>query len=265
VSNEGSAYKVSAQLPLVRRRLRLGIIGGGGGGFIGPVHMLAARMDNRYELLAAAPSSRAEMAAQAGREWFLAPDRVYLSHREMAAGEAERSDGVEVVAITTPNHLHYDAVCAFLDAGIHVICDKPLTTKLEEALDLVKRVRQTGLSLFVTHAFAAYPMVRQARAMVSAGKLGSIRLVHVEFMQDWLTQPIEATGDKHAGWRTDPVKSGSGAQSPILALMLFTLLGSSRAKRSCLCLLCSIQWFLGASSMTMGTCALPSETAPRER
>jgi predicted dehydrogenase len=210
VSNEGSAYKMSAQLPPAQRRLRFGIVGGGGGGFIGPVHMLAARMDNRYELLAAAPSSRPDVAIEAGREWFLSPERVYSDYREMAAAEAARSDGIEVVAIATPNHLHYDAVCAFLDAGINVICDKPLTTTLELAVDLVRRVRQTGLSLFVTHAFAAYPMVRQARAMVGDGLLGNIRLVHVEFMQDWLTRPIDTTGDKHAAWRTDPAKSGLG-------------------------------------------------------
>jgi predicted dehydrogenase len=210
VANEGSAYKISSQLPPPRRRLRFGIVGGGGGGFIGPVHMLAARMDNRYELLAAAPSSRPDVAIEAGREWLLPPERVYSDYRQMAAAEAARSDGVEVVAVATPNHLHYDAACAFLDAGIHVICDKPLTTTLEQAADLVQRVRQTGLSLFVTHAFAAYPMVRQARAMVGEGRLGNIRLVHVEFMQDWLTRPIDVTGDKHAAWRTDPAKSGSG-------------------------------------------------------
>jgi predicted dehydrogenase len=167
-------------------------------------------MDNRYELVAAAPSSRADVAIETGREWFLSPERVYSDYRQMAAAEAARSDGIEVVAIATPNHLHYDAVCAFLDAGINVICDKPLTTTLEQAVDLVRRVRQTGLSLFVTHAFAAYPMVRQARAMVGDGTLGDIRLVHVEFMQDWLTRPIDMTGDKHAAWRTDPAKSGLG-------------------------------------------------------
>lgn len=210
MSNESSAYKMLAQLPPPRRRLRFGIVGGGGGGFIGPVHMLAARMDNRYDLLAAAPSSRPDVAIQAGREWFLPPERVYLDYRQMAAAEAARSDGIEIVAIATPNHLHYDAACAFLDAGIHVICDKPLATTVDHAVDLVRRVRQTGLSLFVTHAFAAYPMVRQARAMVGAGQLGTIRLVHVEFMQDWLTRPIDMTGDKHAAWRTDPAKSGLG-------------------------------------------------------
>jgi predicted dehydrogenase len=143
VPNEGSAYKMSAQLPPARRRLRFGIVGGGGGGFIGPVHMLAARMDNRYELLAAAPSSRPDVAIEAGREWFLSAERVYTDYRQMAAAEAVRSDGIEVVAIATPNHLHYDAVCAFLDAGINVICDKPLTTTLEQAVDLVRRGRPT--------------------------------------------------------------------------------------------------------------------------
>lgn len=210
VSNTDAAYRISAQLPLPSRRLRFGIVGGGGGGFIGPVHLLAARMDNRYELLAAAPSSRPEVAVEAGREWFLSPDRVYTDYRTMAEAEAARHDGIEVVAITTPNHLHYDAVCAFLDAGIHVICDKPLCTTLEEAVDLVGRARRSHLEVFVTHAFAAYPMVRQARALVEEGTLGAIRLVHVEFLQDWLTEPVERTGDRHAEWRTDPAKSGMG-------------------------------------------------------
>ncbi len=208
--SEGSAYRVAEQLPPPRRRLRLGVVGGGGGGFIGPVHALAARMDNRFEVVAGALSSRPEVAAQAGAEWFLPPDRVYADFREMAKAEAARGDGIEVVAITVPNHLHHAAASAFLDAGIHVVCDKPLTTRLEDALDLVERVERSGLGFFVTHGFAAYPMIRQARAMVRDGLIGLVRLVHVEFVMDWLTDPIDLQGDRHAGWRTDPERSGPG-------------------------------------------------------
>jgi len=210
VASEQTAYTMAEKLPAASRRLRLGIVGGGGGGFIGPVHALAARMDNRYEVLAGALSSKPDVARQAGASWFLLPDRTYADYREMAAREAERSDGIEVVSITTPNHTHYEIARTFLDAGIHVICDKPLTTNLDDALDLVARVKASGLGFFVTHGFAAYPMIRQARAMVRAGELGTIRLVHVEFVMDWLTEPIDLAGDRHAAWRTDPGRSGPG-------------------------------------------------------
>lgn len=210
MASNQTAYTMAEKLPVASRRLRLGIVGGGGGGFIGPVHALAARMDNRYELVAGALSSKPQTARQAGTEWFLPPDRTYTDYREMAAREAARSDGIEVVSITTPNHTHYEIARTFLDAGIHVICDKPLTTKLEDALDLVARVRASGLGFFVTHGFAAYPMIRQARGMVRAGALGTIRLVHVEFVMDWLTEPIDLAGDRHAAWRTDPKRSGPG-------------------------------------------------------
>ena len=210
MSSQTSAYSVAEKLEVGGRRLRLGIVGGGGGGFIGAVHALAARMDNRYELVAGALSSRPDVARSAGEAWFLPPDRAYADYHEMAKREAARPDGVEVVAITTPNHLHYDAARAFLDAGIHVICDKPLTTTLDDALDLVERVDRSGLGFYVTHGFAAYPMIRQARAMVGQGALGAIRLVHVEFVMDWLTDPIDLMGDRHASWRTDPRTSGPG-------------------------------------------------------
>lgn len=195
-------------LPQATRQLRLCIVGGGGGGFIGPVHAIAARLDNRYRLVAGALSSRPEVAAEAGAAWFLPPERTYTDYCEMARSEAARKDGAEIVAITTPNHTHYDIARTFLDAGFHVICDKPLTTSMEHALDLERRAIESGLGFYVTHSFAAYPMVRQARAMIAKGELGPVNAVHVEFLGDWLTVP--PGGRPAEGWRTDPARSGPG-------------------------------------------------------
>lgn len=210
MTDNSTAYTVGERIPLAKRQLRLGIVGGGGGGFIGPVHALAARMDNRFKLVAGALSSRPDVAAQSSANWFLSPERSYSDYREMARREAELDDGIEIVAITTPNHTHYDIAKVFIEAGIHVICDKPMTTSIDQALDLMDQVEESDVSFFVTHAFAAYPMIRQASAMVAAGQLGSIRLVHVEFVMDWLTEPIDLAGDRHASWRTDPERSGPG-------------------------------------------------------
>ena len=212
MTQQKTAYAISDKLPRLERRLRLGIVGGGGGGggFIGSVHALAARMDNRYELVAGALSSNPDTAKVAGADWMLPPDRIYTDYIEMAKAESTRGDGIDVVAITTPNHTHFDIAKTFLEAGIHVICDKPLTTNIEDAIRLVRLVDETGLGFFVTHGFAAYPMIRQARAMVGAKRLGEVRLVHVEFVMDWLTDPIDLAGDRHASWRTDPSRSGPG-------------------------------------------------------
>ncbi len=180
------------------RRLRLGMVGGGPGGFIGAVHRIAARLDDRFELVAAALSSNAERGRAAALDLYIAPDRAYGSFAEMAAAEASRKDRIDVVSIVTPNHLHYPAAKAFLDAGFHVICDKPLTTTLEDALDLAATVRRTGLLFAVTHNYTGHPMVRQAREMVANGELGPIRVVQVEYAQDWLSTPLEKTGQKQA-------------------------------------------------------------------
>ena len=203
-----TGYSIEDRLPPPGRSLRLGMVGGGRGAFIGAVHAIAARMDNRYELVAGCLSSDPERSRLSARDWFIAPDRAYDCYQEMAEAEAAREDGIDVVSIVTPNHLHHANCRAFLDRGIHVICDKPLTTSLEDALDLVARVRESGLVLALTHVYSGYPMVRQARAMIAAGELGPIRLVHVEYLQDWLTEAIETTGDKQASWRTDPSRSG---------------------------------------------------------
>lgn len=190
----------------LERRLRLGMVGGGPGAFIGAVHRAAARLDDRYELVAAALSSDPLKAKTAAKELHI--PRAYESFTVMAAEEAKREDGIDVVAIVTPNHLHYTAAKAFLDAGIHVICDKPLTTTLDDALDLAGAVKRTGLIFGLTHTYVGYPLIRQAREMVLAGELGNIRMIQVEYAQDWLATPLETTGSKQAGWRTDPARSG---------------------------------------------------------
>jgi predicted dehydrogenase len=190
------------------RRLRLGMVGGGPGGFIGAVHRIAARLDDRYELIAAALSSDPERGRKAALGLHIAPDRAYASFAEMAAAEARRPDRVDAVSIVTPNHLHFAPAKAFLEAGIHVICDKPLTTTVEDALALAQLVRKTGLVFGVTHNYTGYPTIRQAREMIAAGELGRLRIVQVEYAQDWLTTAVEATGQKQAAWRTDPAQSG---------------------------------------------------------
>src|SRR6266436_8133028 len=184
------------------RRLRLGMVGGGPGAFIGAVHRIAARLDDRYELVAAALSSNAERGLAAAEELHI--PRAYRSFEEMASAESKRPDGIEVVSIVTPNHLHHAPARGFLEAGIHVICDKPLTTTLKDALDLAEMVKRTGLVFGLTHNYTGHPMVRQAREMVAVGELGAIRVVQVEYAQDWLSTPLEKTGQKQAEWRTDP-------------------------------------------------------------
>ncbi len=192
----------------LNRRLRLGMVGGGRGAFIGAVHRIAARLDDRWTLVAGALSSDPERARLSGEELLLDPDRIYGSFSEMAQREAQREDGIDAVSIVTPNHAHAPAAEAFLKAGIHVICDKPLTTTRLEADRLAALARETGLIFAVTHNYTGYPLVRQARVMVQSGELGAIRVVQVEYAQDWLATRLEETGSKQAEWRTDPARSG---------------------------------------------------------
>ena len=193
-----------------KRRIRLGMVGGGPGAFIGAVHRIAARMDDHYELVAAALSSDPSRSRAAAQDLHIAPDRAYGSYTEMARAEAARPDRVEAVAIVTPNNLHYPMAKTFVEAGFHVICDKPLTTTLEEALNLEKIVKRSNIIFGLTHNYTGYPMVRQARQMIADGELGKIRIVQVEYAQDWLATPLEQTGQKQAAWRTDPAQSGPG-------------------------------------------------------
>ncbi|MGN7294080.1 Gfo/Idh/MocA family protein [Rhizobium sp. SAFR-030] len=194
-------------------KIRLGMVGGGQGAFIGAVHRMAARLDDHYDLVAGALSSTPDKSLASGRELGLDPARCYGSFEAMAEKEAARADGIEAVSIVTPNHVHFAAAKAFLERGIHVICDKPLTSNLDDAKKL-KEVADKADALFIlTHNYTGYPMVRQARDMVASGELGEIRLVQMEYPQDWLAEPVEQTGAKQAVWRTDPAQSGVGGST----------------------------------------------------
>ena len=191
-------------------KIRLGMVGGGIGAFIGDVHRMAARLDDRYELVAGAFSSDPARTKESAAEFGVAEDRAYEDFTTMAREERARADGIEAVAIVTPNHLHHAPARAFLDAGIHVICDKPLTASLEDARELQALVKESDLLFAVTYNYSGYPMVRQAREMIGDGALGDIRVVQVEYPQDWLSTDLETSGQKQAAWRTDPKQAGSG-------------------------------------------------------
>ena len=192
------------------RKIRLGMVGGGEGAFIGAVHRIASRIDDQYELVAGALSSTPEKARRSGEALGLAADRVYDDYESMAKAEAKRPDGIEAVAIVTPNDVHAAPTYAFLKAGIHVICDKPLTVSLAEAKKMQAAVEKSGRIFALTHNYTGYPLVRRMREMIRGGDLGEIRLVQVEYPQDWLTGPTETTGNKQAEWRVDPKRSGAG-------------------------------------------------------
>jgi len=190
------------------RRLRAGIVGGGRGAFIGAVHRLAAELDGEAQVIAGALSSDPQTARDSAADWGL--ERAYTSYEDMAAAESADEHGIDFVIIATPNDLHFGVARAFLNAGIHVVCDKPLARTVAEGEDLVRLV-EGGTSLFaLAHSYCGYPAVRQARAMVHEGKLGELRKVMVEYTQDWLLEPIEAQGQKQAAWRTDPERAGLG-------------------------------------------------------
>lgn len=189
-------------------RLRLGFVGGGIGALIGAIHRIAARIDDQYQLVAGALSTNPENNRTSGAEINIAADRIYDDFREMATVEAGREDGIDVVAIVTPNHLHYPIARAFLEQGIHVICDKPLTSSMDDAQALHRLVQQSACVFVLTHNYTAYPLVRHARQMVSDGALGNIRIVQAEYPQDWLSTDLENQGIKQAQWRTDPARSG---------------------------------------------------------
>lgn len=190
------------------RKLRLGMVGGGPGAFIGGVHRIAARFDGKYDLVAAALSSNGEKSKSYAAE--LGIPRAYSSYAEMAEAESKREDGIDVVAIVTPNDTHYAIASAFLAAGIHVMCDKPMTTTLEDAVKLADEVERSGLIFGLTHTYSGYPIVRQMRSIVESGLIGKVRMINVEYAQGWLATPLETTGSKQAEWRTDPKRSGPG-------------------------------------------------------
>jgi predicted dehydrogenase len=201
------------------------MVGGGEGAFIGGVHRIAARIDDEFELVAGALSSTPSRSQASGRALGLAPGRTYDDFEAMAQREARLKDGIEAVAIVTPNHMHAPAARAFLRRGIHVICDKPLTATLPEAKKLARAAANTGTVFVLTHNYTGYPMVRQARAMVAEGAIGSVRVVQVEYAQDWLATPLEATEHKQAGWRTDPARSGAGGATGDIGTHSFNIAG----------------------------------------
>ena len=209
----------------VGRRIRLGMVGGGEGAFIGGVHRIAARLDDHYELVAGALASSAEKARRSGLALGLAEDRCYADYTTMAKAEAARADGIEAVAIVTPNHLHAPVAEAFLKAGIHVICDKPLATTVKEAQRLEALAAKHDRLFAVTYNYTGYPMVREARQRVQDGLLGEIRVVQVEYAHDWLTESLEATGQKQAEWRNDPARAGAGGCVGDIVTHAFQLAG----------------------------------------
>lgn len=196
----------------MNRRIRLGMVGGGQGAFIGAVHRMAARLDDRYELVCGAFSSTPAKSRASGRELLLPKSRVYGSFQEMYNAEARlpHETRMDVVAIVTPNHVHFPAAMAALKSGFHVICDKPMTLSVAEAKTLEQTVRKTRLLFCLTHNYTGNAMVKEARHLVQSGKLGKIRRVVVQYPQGWLATRVEASGQKQASWRTDPKRSGAG-------------------------------------------------------
>lgn len=207
----------------LERKWRMGMVGGGPGAFIGPVHRIAAELDGRIELVAGAFSQSAERSRAAGESYKLDPQRAYASYQAMLEGELKRPDPIDFVAIVTPNHLHLPVAEAALKAGFPVMSDKPATATYAEAVTLEKIVAAGGLPYGLTHTYAGYPLVREARAICASGRLGPIRKIAVEYLQGWLSRPIENTGQKQAGWRSDPALSGPGGCSGDIGVHAFHL------------------------------------------
>jgi predicted dehydrogenase len=199
-----------------RQKLRLGIVGGGPGSFIGPVHLAAARLDGEFELVCGAFSRDAERSREAGRALGLSPERCYADYRDMLNRESGRSaEGLQCLVVATPNDTHFEISAAALRRGLHVMCDKPATRTLSEAQELAKIIAAERQVYALTYTYSGYPMVREAREVCASGQLGRIRRVQVEYLQGWLTRPIEKDGNKQAGWRTDPARAGSGCLGDI--------------------------------------------------
>jgi predicted dehydrogenase len=194
------------------RKLRMGMVGGGHGAFIGGIHRIAAALDGQIELVAGVFSRDFQNTQATGRSLYLDPARLYKTAAEMAAAEAARpsSDRIDFVSIVTPNDAHFAPAKAFLESGFHVVCDKPLTLTLEEAEDLARVVEKSGRVFALTHNYTGYPLVRHARHLFRSGQMGTVRKVIVEYLQDWLMEPLEKQGSKQAAWRTNPAESGIG-------------------------------------------------------
>ena len=222
----------------MHRKLRLGMVGGGKGSFIGAVHRIAARMDNEYELVCGAFSATPGVSLSSGLELGIDPSRIYNSWNQMFETEHSLPPGIrmEVVAIVTPNHLHYEPAKLALEMGIHVIMDKPMTLNLEEALALQEIVRNSGRLFCLTHTYTGYPMIKEARQRISSGDFGTIRKVYVEYPQGWLSTPLENTGNKQAEWRADPTRNGIGGAMGDIGTHAFNMaeyVSGSKVKSVC--------------------------------
>ena len=193
----------------MNHRIRYGMVGGGEDAFIGAVHRIAARLDDRFELVSGCLSSDPEKAMRSAESIGMAPERSYTDYKTMASSEAKRDDRIEAVVIVTPNHLHIPVARAFIEVGIHVISDKPLAARLEQTEGLQELVKRQNCIFALTHNYSGYPLIRHARELVAQGTLGKIRVIQVEYAQDWLTEKLEDTGQKQAEWRTDPKRSGA--------------------------------------------------------
>jgi predicted dehydrogenase len=193
----------------LNRKLRMGLIGGGQGAFIGRVHATAAVLDNRAALVAGALSSDPKKAKDSASDYDIPADRAYGSFKEMADAESKRPDKIDFVSVATPNHTHFEISKAFAEAGFNVVCDKPMTFDLAQAEELLKVIEKTGIVFAVTHNYTGYPLVRQAREMVLAGELGEINAIRSNYIQGWLRTRLETDNQKQAAWRTDPGKSGA--------------------------------------------------------
>lgn len=202
----------------MNRKLRMGMVGGGKDAFIGAIHRIAAHMDGLIELSCGALSINPDIAKESGEMLFLPAGRTYLTYEEMIKKESElpASERIDFITIVTPNFAHFGPAMMALDHGFHVVIEKPMTFTLEEAKQLQQKVKETGLTLCLTHTYAGYPMVKQAKAMVASGVLGKVRKVWVEYPQGWLSKLSEREGNKQAAWRTDPKRSGkSGCMGDI--------------------------------------------------
>lgn len=206
------------------RKLRMGMVGGGPGAFIGPVHRLAAEMDGKIQMVAGAFSSSPERSRAAGERFGIDPARAYADYKQMLAAESARPDGIDFVVIATPNHLHLPITLAAFDAGIPVMSDKPATATLAEAIELEAAVKKSGLPYGLTHTYAGYAMVREARALCASGKLGKIRKVAIEYFQGWMSRAVETSGNKQAAWRADPAQNGMGGSIGDIGTHAFHLL-----------------------------------------
>lgn len=207
----------------LNRKLRMGLVGGGQGSFIGRVHATAAVLDNRAALVAGALSSDPAKAKASAPDYDIADERAYTSFKQMAEEEAKRADKVDFVSVATPNHTHFEVAKTFVEAGFNVICDKPMTFDVVQAEELMKIVERSGVVFAVTHNYTGYPLVRQAREMILNGELGEINAVRSNYIQGWLRTRLESSDQKQAKWRTDPKQSGAAGAFGDIATHAYNL------------------------------------------